>query len=110
LGVLYLSESKYDAATQEFSEAIAIDPTEQNSYIGRGTAEMQTTKLDAAIADFAKAAQIAPSPLALYWLGRALEDKGDTQQAARAYASALQLAPAMADARTRLEALQPRTP
>jgi len=75
LGVLYLSESKYDAATQEFSEAIAIDPTEQNSYIGRGTAEMQTMNLDAAIADFAKAAQIAPSPLALYWLGRALEAK-----------------------------------
>jgi protein O-mannosyl-transferase len=110
LGVLYLSESKYDAATQEFSEAIAIDPTEQNSYIGRGTAEMQTMNLDAAIADFARAAQIAPSPLALYWLGRALESKGDTQQAAKAYAAALQLAPAMADARTRLEALQPRTP
>ena len=110
LGVLYLSESKYDAATQDFSEAIAIDPTEQNSYIGRGTAEMQTINLDAAIADFAKAAQIAPSPLALYWLGRALESKGDTQQAAKAYAAALQLAPAMTDARTRLEALRPRTP
>jgi len=110
LGVLYLSKSKYDAATQEFSEAIAIDSTEQNSYIGRGTAEMQTMNLDAAIADFAKAAQIAPSPLALYWLGRALESKGDTQQAAKAYAAALQLAPTMADARTRLEALQPRTP
>jgi Tfp pilus assembly protein PilF len=110
LGVLYLSESKYDAAAQEFSEAIAIDLTEQNSYIGRGTAEMQTMNLDAATADFAKAAQIAPSPLALYWLGRALESKGDKQQAAKAYAAALQLAPAMADARTRLEALQPRTP
>ena len=109
LGVLYLSESKYDAATKEFSEAIAIDPAEQNSYIGRGTAEMQTMNLGAAIADFAKAAQLAPSPLALYWLGRALESKGDTQQAAKAYAAALQLAPAMVDARTRLEALQPRT-
>ena len=110
LGVLYLSESKYDVATQEFSETIAIDPTEQNSYIGRGTVEMQTMNLDAAIADFAKAAQIAPSPLALYWLGRALESKGDTQQAAKAYAAALQLAPAMADARMRLQALQPKTP
>jgi tetratricopeptide (TPR) repeat protein len=70
---------------------------------------MQTTEVDAAIADFTKAAQIAPSPFALYWLGRALESKGNTQQAAKAYAAALQLAPAMGEARTRLEALQPGT-
>ena len=109
LGILYLSESKYAEAAQELSAAIAIDPTEQNSYIGRGTVEMQTMNVDAAIADFAKASQIAPSPLALYWLGRALESKGDTQQAAKAYAAALQLAPAMAEARTRLEALRQKT-
>src|SRR5580700_4803473 len=108
LGILYLGEGKYAAALTELSAAIAIDPSEQNSYIGRGTAEMQTMDLDAAIADFAKAAQIAPSPLALYWLGRALESKGDAQQAVRAYAAALQLAPAMAEARARLVALGAR--
>lgn len=108
LGILYLGEGKYAAALTELSAAIAMDPTEQNSYIGRGTAEMQIMNLDGAIADFAKAAQIAPSPLALYWLGRALESKGDTQQAVRAYAAALQLAPAMAEARARLVALRAR--
>jgi len=106
LGILYLGEQKYAAAMTELNAAIAMDPTEQNSYIGRGTAEMQTMNVDAAIADFAKASQIAPSPLALYWLGRALESKGDTQQAARAYVAALQLAPAMAEARARLDALR----
>jgi tetratricopeptide (TPR) repeat protein len=109
LGILYLGEGKYAAARIELSAAIAIDPNAQNSYIGRGTAEMQTREVDAAIADFTKAAQIAPSPLALYWLGRALESKGDTQQAAKAYAAALRLAPAMGEARTQLEALQPGT-
>jgi Tfp pilus assembly protein PilF len=108
LGILYLGEGKYASAMTELSAAIAIDPNEQNSYIGRGTAEMQTMNVDAAIADFAKAAQIAPSPLALYWLGRALESKGDTQQAVKAYAAALQLAPAMAEARARLAALEAR--
>jgi Tfp pilus assembly protein PilF len=109
LGILYLGEGKYAAALTELSAAIAIDPDAQNSYIGRGTAEMQMMNVDAAIEDFAKAAQIAPSPLALYWLGRALENKGDTQQAERAYAAALQLAPAMAEARARLEALRAGT-
>jgi tetratricopeptide (TPR) repeat protein len=108
LGILYLGEQKFPEALTELSAAIAMDPTEQNSYIGRGTVEMQTANLDAAIADFTKASQIAPSPLACYWLGRALEQKGDVQQAARAYAAALQLAPAMNEARARLEALQGR--
>jgi protein O-mannosyl-transferase len=106
LGILYLGEGKYATALTELSAAIALDPNAQNSYIGRGTAEMQMMNTDAAIADFAKAAQIAPSPLALYWFGRALESKGDTQQAAKAYAAALQLAPAMSEARARLDALR----
>jgi tetratricopeptide (TPR) repeat protein len=108
LGILYLGEQKFPEAQTELSAAIAMDPNEQNSYIGRGTVEMQTANLDAAIADFAHAARIAPSPLALYWLGRALEQKGDVQQAAKAYGAALQLAPAMSEARARLEALRGR--
>jgi tetratricopeptide (TPR) repeat protein len=108
LGILYLGERKYSEALAELNAAIAIDPNEQNSYIGRGTIEMQTMNVDAAIADFTKGAQIGPSPIALYWLGRAFESKGDTQQAARAYATALQLAPGMAEARARLEAVRAR--
>jgi protein O-mannosyl-transferase len=106
LGILYLGEAKYTAAVAELSDAIALDPNAQNSYIGRGTAEMQMMNTDAAVADFTKAAQIAPSPLALYWLGRALESKGETEQAAKAYNAALQLAPAMSEARARLDALR----
>jgi len=109
LGILYLGEGKYSRAMTELSTAIAMDPSEQNSYIGRGTVEMQTMNIDRAISDFAKAAQIAPSPLALYWLGRALESKGENQQAVTAYAAALQLDPAMAEARARLTALGART-
>jgi tetratricopeptide (TPR) repeat protein len=106
LGILYLGEGKYGAAVTELSAAIAIDPSSENSYIGRGTAEMQTMNVDAAIADFRKAVQIAPSPLALYRLGGALESKGDTQQAMKAYTAALQLAPGMAEARARLNFLE----
>jgi protein O-mannosyl-transferase len=106
LGILYLGEAKYAAALAELSAAIALDPNAQNSYIGRGAAEMQMRNTDAAIADFTKAAQIAPSPFALFRLGQALETKGENQQAANAYAAALQLAPSMAEARARLDALR----
>jgi protein O-mannosyl-transferase len=107
LGILYLGEGKYAAAVTELSAAVALDPNAQNSYIGRGTAEMQLMNTDAAIADFTKAALIAPSPLALFRLGQALETKGENQQAANAYAAALQLAPSMAEARARLDVLRP---
>jgi len=106
LGILYMSERKYPEALKELDTAIALNPSEQNSYIGRGSIEMQTMNFDAAIADFGKAAQIAPSPLALYWLGRALEAKGETQRAIAAYEAALRQAPGMAEPRARLAALQ----
>jgi Flp pilus assembly protein TadD len=109
LGILYLVERKYAQALPELSAAIAMDANQQNSYIGRGTVEMEMSNVDAAIADFTKAAQIAPSPIALYRLGQALESKGDAQQAAKAYAAALQLAPSMAEARARLDALRARS-
>jgi len=108
LGILYMGEQKYSAALIELNAAIALDPLQQNSYIARGTIELQTTNLDAAISDFTKAAQIGPSPLALYWLGGALEDKGEPQKAAAAYSAALRLAPGMSEARARLAALQPK--
>ena len=106
LGILYLGEQKLPESLAELNAAIALDPNEQNSYIGRGTIELQTGNADAAATDFAKAASIGPSPLALFRLGQALERKGEVQQATKAYAAALQLAPGMADARARLEALR----
>jgi protein O-mannosyl-transferase len=108
LGILYLAAQNDAEATKELTAAIALNPAEQNAYIGRGTIELKSFNLDAAIADFFRAAQIAPSPVACFWLGRALETKGDLLRAANAYAAALQLAPNFADARSRLDALQPR--
>ena len=108
LGILYLGEQKYAEALKELDAAIALAPDEQNSHIGRGTVEMQTGNVDAAVTDFARAAQIAPSPIALYWLGQALERRGERRGAAEAYAAALKLAPNMAEARARLEAVRPK--
>src|SRR5260370_4683163 len=110
LGILYMMMNNSAAALTELNAAIALNPDEQNSHIGRGMIELQSWNLDAAIADFARAAAISPSPTACFWLGRALESKGDYRRAASAYEAALQLAPGFADARARLQTLlnQPR--
>jgi tetratricopeptide (TPR) repeat protein len=105
LGILYMTTKNYAAALPELNSAIALNPNEQNSYIGRGTIEFESWNYAAAAADFARAASIAPSPIACFWLGRALENLGDKAQAEKAYEAALRLAPGMTEARTRLQSL-----
>jgi tetratricopeptide (TPR) repeat protein len=102
LGVLLNQLGRRDEAMAEFTNAIASNPYEQNSLIGRGMIEYQEGRFDDALQDFVRAAQIAPSPLAFYWRGRVLEEKGQLSGAAEAYRSALKLAPEFGDARVRL--------
>jgi len=109
LGVLYLGLNNLTIAKAEFDTAISLNPDEINSYLARGTIEFQSGKLDDAIADFTQASTRAASPLASYWLGRTQEAKGDFPRAKSAYQAALQMAPGMNDARTRLESLRALT-
>jgi protein O-mannosyl-transferase len=109
LGVLYLGLNNLTVAKAEFDKAIALNPNEVNSYLARGTVEFQQGSFNEALADFAQAASRAPSPVSLFWLGRAAEAKGDFTRAEGAYRAALQMAPGMAQARTRLESLKALT-
>ena len=106
LGVLFNQLGKRDQAAAEFTNAIALNPYEQNSFLGRGKIERDEGKLDAALKDFQQGAKVAPSPLAYYWEGRVLEDKGEPGPAADAYRAALKLAPDFREAHLRLEDLQ----
>jgi Tfp pilus assembly protein PilF len=106
LGFLLLEQKDFKDATDQFTGALQINPDKQNSLLGRGISEYRLGNLDAAVADLSRAAQIAPLAQADFWLGRALEDKGQSQAAAGAYAAALQLAPGMTEAQQRLDGLR----
>ena len=106
LGVLFNQQGRRADAEAEFTQAIALNPYEQNSRIGRGLIEHEEGKPDAALQDFEQAAQIAPSPLAAYWEGRILEEEGQLAASAEAYRNALKLAPNFSDARSRLENIE----
>jgi tetratricopeptide (TPR) repeat protein len=106
LGVLFNQLGRKDEAMAEFTAAIALNPYEQNSFIGRGLIERNEGNLEAALQDFSRAAQIAPSSLAFYWEGRVLEDKGQMTAAAEAYRSVLKLSPDLRDAQARLERIE----
>jgi Tfp pilus assembly protein PilF len=106
LGFLLLAQNDLGEATEQFTAALHINPDKQNSLLGRGIAEYRQANLDAAVADLSRVAQIAPLAQADFWLGRALEDKGQSQAAASAYTAALQLAPGMTEAQQRLDGLR----
>jgi protein O-mannosyl-transferase len=105
LGVLFNREGKQNEAFKEFSAAIALNPDEQNSFIGRGMIEREEGKFDAALGDLDAANKISSSALSYYWKGRVLEDEKQFQSAAEAYNAALKLAPQFADAAARLRGL-----
>ena len=106
LGVLFNQVGRRDDALAEFTSAIALNPNDHNSLVSRGLIEREEGKLDAALQDFARAAQVAPSPLAFYWQGRVLEENGQLSAAAEAYRNALRLASNFGDTRTRLGSLE----
>ena len=108
LGFLLLELNDLKGAIEQFDGALQINPGKQNSLLGRGIAEYRQGNLNAAVADLSHAGQIAPLAQADFWLGRALEDKGQTEAAATAYEAAVRLAPGMAEAQHRLDALRAR--
>jgi Tfp pilus assembly protein PilF len=108
LGFLLLEQNDFKGALEQFSTALQVNPDKQNSLLGRGIAEYRMSNLDPAISDLSRAAQIAPLAQADYWLGRALEDKGQREASASAYAAALQLSPDMSEARQHLDGLRGR--
>jgi len=109
LGVLYMGRNQYVEALAQFDAAIQINDREMNSYLGRGLVLFQLGQTEKALASFTRATEIAPSPLAWFWVGRSHEARGDTEPAKRAYQITLRLAPQFAEAQTRLAGLQSET-
>ena len=106
LAILLTQKRQPSEALREFDSAIRVNPNERNSFIGRGSLEFQSGNLPAALADFTRATQIAPSPVACFWLGRIFEAQQDIPSAIREYEAAVRMAPDFAEARDRADFLR----
>ncbi|MGA8037415.1 MAG: tetratricopeptide repeat protein [Candidatus Acidiferrales bacterium] len=105
LGTVLLQSNRDAEALAEYNAALSIDPNQANSLTGRGLIEYRKGDLPHAQEDFTQAAKVAHSSIALFWLGRTLEDRGDKQSAIAAYNEALGINPGLEQARTRVNAL-----
>jgi Tfp pilus assembly protein PilF len=106
LGFVLMQLNRPGEAIQQFTAALRVNPDKQNSLLGRGMIEYGQRNLAAALADFSRAAQVSPMPIADFWLGRTLEDLGQLPAALNAYSAALQLNPKLTEAEQHINALR----
>ncbi len=105
LAAIFFDEKKLSAALSELNAALKIKPTNGLALMNRGLVEYSQRNLDVAVQDLSDAARNKQGPESYFWLGHALEDKGEFNKAADAYQAALRLKPDLDEARIRLDAI-----
>jgi tetratricopeptide (TPR) repeat protein len=106
LGAILIQQNQLASALSEFNAAISISPTNGLAFLNRGLVEYAQGSLDAAANDFSQAVKLTPTSKAYLWMARALEDKGELEQAASNYETALRMEPDMNEAQVRLDAIR----
>ena len=95
---LYL-DKKYDAALENFLEAIELNPNSAGAYLGTGTTYSEIGKFRQAISDLNKSAELKPnSPVVYLNRGAVYADLKQYEAALEDYEKALELNPNYANA------------
>lgn len=95
---LYL-DKKYDAALENFLEAIELNPNSAGAYLGTGTTYSEIGKYRQAISDLNKSAELKPnSPVVYLNRGAVYADLKQYEAALEDYEKALELNPNYANA------------
>jgi tetratricopeptide (TPR) repeat protein len=98
-GFVHAELHQYEAAADDYSQAIRLGYELPESYAKRGAAYARLGRLDAAIQDFNRAIELNPRGAAAHAARAAIyEQLGDYDRAARGYGDYLQLQPSVADA------------
>ena len=82
-----------DGATEDFTEAIRLEPDDAVAFVGRSTVRRKRGDLDGAIQDCNEAIRIKPEALFFDNRGKARFGKGDLDGAIQDYTEAIRLKP-----------------
>ena len=90
----YLEEKKNQAAIEEFTKVLEIDPDNAAAYYNRGNAYYFQEKYEQAIADYTEALRIDPANVLAYiYRGVAYSNQGEYEQAIADYTKAWSIDP-----------------
>jgi Flp pilus assembly protein TadD len=91
-GFLFSAENNLTAATREFDEAIRLNPSLGNGWLGRGLVRIRRGDRADGLADLQMAAILEPNrSLFRSYLGKAFADAGEVQEATRQLTRATEL-------------------
>jgi len=93
LGMVYGDMGDDGMARQSFARSLEADPGQANEYYGLGRLAEKQGRLDEAILDYSRLAEISPSRGTYQLLGHVLETAKHPAEAAAAYRRASQVAP-----------------
>jgi tetratricopeptide (TPR) repeat protein len=99
LGNLYVERGRMIDAVDQFSRAIAADPSKAQYFIDRGLAQLRMRAYDPAVRDFTTAIDRMPESATAYMnRGNAWDEKGNAARALADYDQAIRLDPQYANA------------
>lgn len=93
LGAAYRALGEDDAAHKDFDQSLRFNPNQYNAWLGLGLLSRKQGKLDEAINDLSRSAELQPSARAYYELGLTLAQAGNIPGALDAYQQALKISP-----------------
>ncbi|KAG3203264.1 hypothetical protein PC128_g2648 [Phytophthora cactorum] len=97
-GFQYRQECNFQAAADEYSRAIQLNPHHFKAYFNRGFVYDKMRRFDAAVEDYTQALEMDPhNAFALYNRGISLDRSGDYQGALADFTRAIELLPTNAD-------------
>jgi tetratricopeptide (TPR) repeat protein len=93
LGSLYRMKGNYQAARDNYTAALGIDPENALALLGLGLVTQKTGNLSSAIDYYSRAMAAGPSDVGYVLLARALEEAGRKSESATALEQARKIAP-----------------
>jgi tetratricopeptide (TPR) repeat protein len=105
LGAAYRALGADEQARQNYEQAIRLNSSQSNAYLGLGQLQEKQNKLDAAISDYSRSVDLSPTDRGFVLLGHALERSGRPAEALAAYHQALKISPDLVEARRAVDAL-----
>lgn len=95
-----------EQAHKNFEESLRYNPNQFNAWLGLGLLAEKQGKLDEAITDLSRSAEVQPTAQAFFELGRMLAQTGHIPEAVDAYQRALKISPDLTEAQKAIDALQ----